>query len=91
MAAAVWCSCPCLRSWSRSWKLSPLPTFKLWSGSSGPDLHRQRWWTFLSVTETGVFAVPRIPFIDRVMDIPVVRETGAHGANCAENFGDFGG
>ena len=46
MAAAVWCSCLCLRSWSRSSKLSPFPSFRLWSGSrnSGgvPVLHRQR-------------------------------------------------
>ena len=50
--------CPCLRSWSISWMLSPFPSFRLWNGSrnsgGGPVLLSTSWWTFQSATETGL-------------------------------------
>ena len=59
------------------WKLSPFPSFKLWSGSrnSGgvPVLHRQRGGHSCRQQRQDFFAVPQTPFIDRVMVIPVVR------------------
>ena len=66
-----------LRSWSRSWKLSPFPSFTLWSRSrnsgGGPVLFRQRGGRQV------FFAVPQTPFIGRVVDTPVVRARLVHG------------
>ena len=51
---------------------------RLWSGSrNSPALHRQRGGHSCR-QQTRVFAVPRTPFIDKVMDIPVVRGRLVH-------------